>query len=67
MYLQQQISSEELAGKISDLRQAMVKGGMAFDRKGYALLLEASVHMADTQVVCNFFFTFAAASVRRIN
>lgn len=28
----------------------MIKGGMTLDRKGYSLLLEASVHLQDPKV-----------------
>ena len=50
MYLNQNLNKEELAERISKLRQLMIKGGMALDRKGYSLLLEASVHLEDPKV-----------------
>lgn len=50
MYLEQNLPRDELAAKITALRQLMVRGGMAFDRKGYSLLLEASNYLQDPQV-----------------
>jgi len=50
MYLTQELPRNELATKITSLRQSMMKGGLALDRKGYSLLLEASVYLEDPQV-----------------
>ena len=50
MYLHASLTKEALAERISGLRQQMIKGGMALDRKGYSLLLEASVHLEDPKV-----------------
>jgi len=50
MYLHTNLSKEGLAERISKLRQQMIKGGMALDRKGYSLLLEASVLLEDPKV-----------------
>jgi hypothetical protein len=50
MYLNANLGKEELAERISTLRQLMIKGGMSLDRKGYSLLLEASVHLEDPKV-----------------
>lgn len=50
MYLRAKLGKEELAERISMLRQLMIKGGMTLDRKGYSLLLEASVHLEDPKV-----------------
>jgi len=53
MYLKQELPKNELASKIASVRQAMVRGGMALDRKGYSLLLEASTYLEDPQVRCS--------------
>ena len=50
MYLKADLSKEGLAERISILRQVMVRGGMTLDRKGYSLLLEASVQLEDPKV-----------------
>ena len=50
MYLEQQLPRDDLAEKITSLRQSMVRGGMALDRKGYSLLLEASTYLEDPQI-----------------
>eukprot|EP00890_Picochlorum_soloecismus_P000073 jgi/Picsp_1/1066/NSC_04549-R1_pentatricopeptide repeat-containing protein mitochondrial-like len=50
MYMNAGFSKEELAKRISKLRQVMLRGGMTLDRKGYSLLLEASVHLEDPTV-----------------
>lgn len=50
MYMNAGFNKEELAKRISKLRQVMLRGGMTLDRKGYSLLLEASVHLEDPTV-----------------
>lgn len=50
MYLKEQLPPSELAEKIAELRQLMVRSGITFDRKGYSLLLESSVYLEDPQV-----------------
>jgi len=45
-----EFTKEELAKRISKLRQVMLRGGMTLDRKGYSLLLEASVQLEDPTV-----------------
>lgn len=50
LYLQEQLPTEELTHKITELRQVMVRAGISFDRKGYSLLLESSVYIQDPQI-----------------
>jgi hypothetical protein len=50
MYMNAGLTKEELAKRISKLRQVMLRGGMTLDRKGYSLLLEASVDLEDPTV-----------------
>lgn len=58
MYLKANFTKEELAERISMLRQVMVRGGMTLDRKGYSLLLEASVHLEDPKVRKPYFLQY---------
>ena len=50
MYLQKQLPPAEFAAKLAGLRQAMVRAGLAHDRKGYSLLLESSVYLQDPEL-----------------
>jgi hypothetical protein len=50
LYLQEQLSPDELTQKITELRQVMVRAGISFDRKGYSLLLESSVYIENPQI-----------------
>ena len=49
-YLRQSLTSVDLATKLARLRTFMVQNNISFDRKGYSLLVNASIVLEDPQI-----------------